>query len=527
MFTRAAWGEDTLTLTLAKEDGFLGYKGYYDSNGNLVFRFNTPPESLRGARIAVDAGHGGSDFGASGFLTSHPENVINRQIAERVVSVLESRGAQVLLIENAGNPGLASRVSQAEAFNADLFISIHCNTGQRLSAIGTETFYFYPYARHTASALASGISRALQTENRGAKRSYYHITLSAQVPSVLIESGFLSNREEYEKLIDPSYQQAIATGIADGLEAGIRSASTGVFASGSQSIGGVQPTTPGGSAAGTTTGASSSPGTTGGSASIEDLTFSEDYYKIGLNSSYTLQFFAYPEDANLDVLTFRSENTSVATVTNSGVVTGHREGIAKITMTAPNGLTASCTVEVVRGGGLEDARVPVNGISLDREELFLARNTTAQLRVTFSPENATNKRLTYRSSNQNTATVDSSGLVRARNPGTATITVTSDDGRRTATCTVTVTQNHVPVEEIETFFGVDMVVGEAFNLEVEIYPRNATERGVTWSSNRPDIVSVDSEGFIRALKEGVATITVTSAENPRISHECVVSVYAR
>ena len=352
LFTNARWEGSSLILTLARNGGFMGYRADYDANGNLVFRFNTPPASLSGARIAIDPGHGGNDPGALGFLAAFPERVINRLISEKLAEELRARGATVLLIDHSGNPSLQSRVSQAEAFDADLFVSVHNNASTRAAAAGTETFYFYSYGRNTATAIARNVAAALGTTNRGAQQSFYHITLSAQVPSVLVECGFMTNKAEYEKLIQESYQRAIAVAIADGLAAGM-AASPGAGGSGSQSVGNAT-----GPAGGTGSQDQTddhdregredeSTGQSERGGPIEDLYFSEDFADVLVGQEIALSFLTFPRNASLAGIRFSSSNQSVATVDANGRVTGVSEGTAIITLSDASGrITATLTLDV-------------------------------------------------------------------------------------------------------------------------------------------------------------------------------------
>ena len=347
MFTNASWSGSTLTLTLARNGGFMGFRAYYDAGGNLNFRFNTPPTSLNGARIAIDVGHGGGDPGALGFLQAYNEAVINGLITDHLVNELRARGANVLRIDNSSNPSLQSRVAQAEAFDADVFISVHNNASTNPSARGTETFYFYSYGRPAAAAISRHVSAALGTVNRGAQQSFYHVTLSSQFPSVLIEAGFMTNPSEYEKLIQPGYQRAIAIGIADGLAEGIAAASTGITATGSQTVG-------------TATPAVDAPPPAVEEAvqvedeeeiadydtpDIEDVYFYDEYVFLTVGERLALEFAAYPYDADTSGITFSSSNSSAVSVDSQGRVYASQAGTAIITMRAGS-LSSRLTVEV-------------------------------------------------------------------------------------------------------------------------------------------------------------------------------------
>ncbi|MGN1060510.1 MAG: Ig-like domain-containing protein, partial [Candidatus Coproplasma sp.] len=132
-------------------------------------------------------------------------------------------------------------------------------------------------------------------------------------------------------------------------------------------------------------------------------------------------------------VTWTTSDPNVATVEN-GYVTGAGVGTATITATSVGGKTATCTVTVTAA---DSVNVPVTGVTLNNSELTLRPNGTATLVATVAPSNATIKTVTWSSSNTAVATV-ADGVVTAVAEGTATITVTTEDGSKTATCAVTV-----------------------------------------------------------------------------------------
>jgi uncharacterized protein YjdB len=147
----------------------------------------------------------------------------------------------------------------------------------------------------------------------------------------------------------------------------------------------------------------------------------------------------FPANATNQNITWSSSNTGVATVDANGKVTARGSGTATITVkTEDGGYTATCTVIVV----------PVTGVSLNKTSTRLVRHTatTETLTATVSPANANNKNVTWSSSNTGVATVDANGKVTAGTAGTATITVRTVDGGKTATCAVTVRKCDCSVE---------------------------------------------------------------------------------
>jgi len=151
-----------------------------------------------------------------------------------------------------------------------------------------------------------------------------------------------------------------------------------------------------------------------------------------LSPSQTQQITATvaPTNAANKAVTWSSSNTAVATVNSTGLVTAVAVGSATITVTTSDGSkTATAAITV---------RIPVTGVTLNSSSISIRKNDTSQLRATVAPSNATNKAVTWSSSNNVTATVNSSGLVTGRSSGTVTIRVTTADGSKTATCSVRV-----------------------------------------------------------------------------------------
>ncbi len=227
LFSGASWSGTKLTLNLLKANGFLGYKSYYDGNGNLVFRFNNPTNGLSGAYIFVERGHpqNAGDQGAVGFVPGLNELQLNQAVVSNLVEILRSRGTNVATPSDSAfaNMHWSYRVAEAEAYGPQLYISVHHNSYGSSSVKGTETYFVRPFAQNYASYVASNVSSAIGTSNRGAKASKFYVTRSHNYATILCECGFVSNREEYNKLIESSTQRAIAQGIADAMDQFLRS----------------------------------------------------------------------------------------------------------------------------------------------------------------------------------------------------------------------------------------------------------------------------------------------------------------
>jgi len=224
-----------------------------------------------------------------------------------------------------------------------------------------------------------------------------------------------------------------------------------------------------------------------------------------------------PDDASDKSVSWESSAPAIATVDQTGKVTAVAAGSATITVKTTDGeKTATCEVTV------NAAVVAVTGVTLDKTtSAMLVGGDDLQLTATVAPDDATNKNVTWTSSNDKIATVDQTGKVTAVAAGTATITVTTEDGGKTATCVVTTT---VPVASVTLDqTSATLVEGDQLDLVATITPDNATEQGVTWSSDKEDIAIVNGSGKVTAKAPGVAVITVTTVDGSKTA-TCQITV---
>ena len=158
--------------------------------------------------------------------------------------------------------------------------------------------------------------------------------------------------------------------------------------------------------------------------------------------------------------------------------------------------------------------IPVTAVSLDKTTLsFDAIGKSEKLTATVEPDDATNKNVTWSSRNPSVATVDN-GIVTAVGEGTAVITITTEDGGKTATCTVTVRiETTIPVEgvSLDTTTLYMTKTGQSAKITATVVPANATNKNVTWSSSNTDVATVDN-GIVTAVGNGEAIITVTTED---------------
>ena len=251
---------------------------------------------------------------------------------------------------------------------------------------------------------------------------------------------------------------------------------------------------------------------------VTGVTLSPTSITLVEGESQSLTAKITPSNAENQKVRWSTSDATVATVAN-GEVTAIKAGNATITVTTEDGgKTATCAVKV-------DAKVyPVTSVSLDKTSCEMTEGDELTLTATINPENATNKNVTWSTSDATVATV-ADGKVIALKAGNATITVTTEDGNKTATCALTVKAKVYPVTGVtldKTTY--ELTVGGNVTLTATINPANATNKNVTWKTSDATVATVVN-GKVTALKAGTATITVTTEDGNKTA-TCTVTVKA-
>ena len=248
-----------------------------------------------------------------------------------------------------------------------------------------------------------------------------------------------------------------------------------------------------------------------------------DNDRLDLIEGETAQLTAtvLPENATNKNVTWSSSDESIATVDQNGNITAKSAGNTTVTVTTEDGSKIdTCEVTVTEN------TIPVTGVTLDKDKLELAKGGTGQLTATVLPENATNKNVTWRSNDTSIAIVDQNGNVTAKTAGNATITVTTEDGGYGATCDVTV-KEYIPVKSVTIDkYDLKIIEGETAQLIATILPENATNKNVTWRSNDTSVATVDQNGKVTAIGEGLAMIYVTTEDGNKEAG-CFIYVTAK
>ena len=220
-------------LELVVANGIWGYQASWDHD-DLVLRLPAPVGELRGLKVTLDAGHGGSDAGAPG-IEGHFEKNYNLAVTAALKKELEEAGAIVTMTRETDvdvNPlgaaatqeqELGTRVQIAEKSGSQLFVSIHHNAMADLEAgrkaHGCHIYYYHPHSRAMAQAIAKPLADSIgESSSMHLWRSFF-VTRQAGMPAILIECNFVSNPQlEKDMLMQPDYPTKAAQGIRQGLE---------------------------------------------------------------------------------------------------------------------------------------------------------------------------------------------------------------------------------------------------------------------------------------------------------------------
>ena len=168
--------------------------------------------------------------------------------------------------------------------------------------------------------------------------------------------------------------------------------------------------------------------------------------------------------------------------------------------------------------------IAVTGVTLDKTTLSLEEGATGNLVATVAPSTATDKTVTFTSSDAAIATVDNKGKVTAVKAGNADITVTTKDGSKTAKCALTVTAKQIPVTGVTVEpKTATLDIDGTQQLTATVAPANASDKTVTYASNAQGIASVDDNGLITGKAEGTTQIVVTTKDGNK-SATCDVTV---
>lgn len=184
--------------------------------------------SIRGKTIAIDPGHGGIDGGASDPATGLVEKDINLDFARALKSALTRAGAKAVLTRKGDNGTLGDlspaedcdkRLKEAEAHNADVYVSIHVNSFPDSSCFGAQTFYLdgSEEGRRLALLIQEEVVRIRPENFREAATGDFYVLRNSKMPAILLEIGFITNPEDRRLMADAGFTRKMAEAVSFGI----------------------------------------------------------------------------------------------------------------------------------------------------------------------------------------------------------------------------------------------------------------------------------------------------------------------
>ena len=246
---------------------------------------------------------------------------------------------------------------------------------------------------------------------------------------------------------------------------------------------------------------------------VERIELEPAELQLKKGDSQTLTASIFPADATCQTLHWGTSDSKVASVDEDGKVTAVGNGSATVFVSSSDGgYTAYCNVYV---------GTPLGSLSLDPGEYTLESiGSSFKIAPVFYPEDATDTEVSWTSADPKIASVSSDGTVTAIGPGTTAITAAAAGGAITSKCVVTVLSPALDIKISDSRLSLEE--GEEATLSASVFPSDATQSTLTWRSDKPEVATVDQNGKVRAVKAGVAVITVSVSET--VFETCTVTV---
>ena len=234
---------------------------------------------------------------------------------------------------------------------------------------------------------------------------------------------------------------------------------------------------------------------------VTAITVAPSSQSLQVGNTLQLSIQYVPQNTTDTTVTYASSNTAVATVDSKGLVTGVAAGVATITATSTTaGVTSTSSVNVF---------VAVTGISVQENSISLVAGATSQLAWNVQPQNATDKNVTFTSSNTDVCTVDANGLVTGVAAGSAGITLTTEAGNFSTQVSVNVTAAVAATVAVQSLSldktTASVNIGDSVTLTPTILPANATDKTIEWNVSDATIATI-SDGLVTGVKAGTVTV---------------------
>ena len=238
---------------------------------------------------------------------------------------------------------------------------------------------------------------------------------------------------------------------------------------------------------------------------IESIELNTNRLEMYVGSTRKISSVIVPDNASNKTLTYTSSDSSIATVNSNGMVTAKKAGICNIFVSSADGLVSVSTIIKVSGKS-----VAVKSLSLKENNLKIKINENYTISPIITPSDASNKNISYSSSNPKVASVDSNGKVKGISPGKVTIVAITKDGMKTASIGVEVASDKIESNNIKKIdidnFQDTLIVGDTNKLNVDVYNDKDDKLKVNLSSTNNDILSIDQDGNIVAKSPGMVSL---------------------
>lgn len=248
---------------------------------------------------------------------------------------------------------------------------------------------------------------------------------------------------------------------------------------------------------------------------VQEITLEPNHLELIQEESAQLTAIVLPENATLQDVVWESENPEIATVDQTGLVTAVSQGWTNLRAITDGGRTWAWCGVYVRSNSVE-------GIRFEEYYYEMYPGDKQTLVATIYPETAKNKNILWYSYDENIAKVDDKGEVTAVSPGWVRVRATSEENAYEAYCNINVKPVNVTGVMLDKE-SVEMFVGDRVALTATVLPENATDKSLSWTVDKKNVVTVDRNGYVKAIGSGNVTVTVKTVEGG-FTASCTISV---
>ena len=217
-----------------------------------------------------------------------------------------------------------------------------------------------------------------------------------------------------------------------------------------------------------------------------------------------------PATANNKQVLWSINDTNLANITQTGLVTAKANGTVIVTATAADGGGAKTTKTIA----ISNQNIIIQSITIIGNDSIIIRNGFNQLSTQVLPNNATNKQVIWSISDTNLAFITQTGLVTVKANGTVIVTATAaDGGGAKATKNITISSQNINIQYITINGNDSIIIRNGFNqLSTQVLPNNATNKQVIWSINDTSLATITQTGLVTAKANGTVIVTATAAD---------------